>query len=137
MAKKLLKRDGEGKYDLILHFHFFFLIILDKFFFFLTLICQLLILIPTLFSIILIAIFEVLLYVSLHFLKLPFVFVKLNLHVIFSIAHFVNPHFFSIQFCQIGHFGQNLAKSGQTLGKDSQPRGVLFSSNENVFLKLE
>jgi hypothetical protein len=35
-------------------------------------------------------------------------------------------------------FGQfHLAKSGQTLEKDSEPRGLLFSSNKNAFLKLD
>jgi hypothetical protein len=38
---------------------------------------------------------------------------------------------------KFGQFWRNWAKSGQTLEKDSQPRGVLFSSNENVFLKPE
>jgi hypothetical protein len=31
---------------------------------------------------------------------------------------------------KIGRFGQNWAKSGQTLEKDSQPRGLRFDSNK-------
>ena len=40
------------------------------------------------------------------------------------------------QFCQIGHFGQNLAKSGQTLEIVSQPSGLSFQSNKYDFKKL-
>ena len=38
---------------------------------------------------------------------------------------------------KFGQFGQNLAKSGQTLEKDSQPRGLRFYTNKYDFLKLE
>jgi hypothetical protein len=38
---------------------------------------------------------------------------------------------------KIGQFGQNLAKSGQSLEKVSQPRGLRFHSNKYDFLKLE
>ena len=34
-----------------------------------------------------------------------------------------------------GQFGQNLAKSGQSLEKVSQPRGLRFHSNKYDFLK--
>ena len=42
-------------------------------------------------------------------------------------------------FCskKFGQFGQNLAKSGQSLEKVSQPRGLRFHSNKYDFLKLE
>jgi hypothetical protein len=37
-----------------------------------------------------------------------------------------------------GQFGQNLAKSGSTLEKDSKPRGLPFYAYKNVFfLKQE
>jgi hypothetical protein len=38
---------------------------------------------------------------------------------------------------KFGQFGQNLAKSGQSLEKVSQPRGLRFHSNKNDFLKQE
>jgi hypothetical protein len=38
---------------------------------------------------------------------------------------------------KFGPFGQTLAKSGQTLEKDSQPSGLRFHSNKYDFLKLE
>ena len=38
---------------------------------------------------------------------------------------------------KFGQFGQNLAKSGQSLEKVSQPRGLRFHSNKYDFLKLE
>ena len=38
---------------------------------------------------------------------------------------------------KFGHFGQNLAKSGQSLEKVSQPRGLSLYSSKYDFLKLE
>ena len=50
----------------------------------------------------------------------------------------LNVHFWSkIVGKKIGQFGQNLAKSGQSLEKVSQPRGLRFHSNKYDFLKLE
>ena len=36
-----------------------------------------------------------------------------------------------------GQFGQKSPKSGQSLEKHSQPRGLRFHSNKNDFQKLE
>jgi hypothetical protein len=38
---------------------------------------------------------------------------------------------------KIGQFGQNLAKSGQSLEKVSQPSGLRFHLNKYDFPKLE
>ena len=38
---------------------------------------------------------------------------------------------------KIGQFGQNLAKSGQSLEKVSKPRVLRFHSNKYDFLKQE
>ena len=38
---------------------------------------------------------------------------------------------------KFGQFGQNLAKSGNTLEKVSQPRGLRLHSNKYDFLKPE
>jgi hypothetical protein len=52
---------------------------------------------------------------------------------------FVKTLIFSVVFFRkkFGQFGQNFAKSSQTLEKDSQPRGLVFHSKKLDLLKQE